>query len=82
MSRVEPVTRVAKGKNVAPLTDAVFVEKMVCFDFRAITTELALIKGISRMAFHMELFSLCQPEIRSIPETETPTTLNTSCHHS
>lgn len=56
MSRVEPVKRAMKGRDVAPLTDAVFVEKVICFFFRAITTEIASIRGISRIAFHMELF--------------------------
>lgn len=66
MSWVESVKRAVKGRDVAPLTDAVFVEKVICFDFRAITTEIASIRGISRIAFHMEL---CQLGIRSIPGT-------------
>lgn len=76
MSRVEPVKRAMKGRDVAPLTDAVFVEKVICFFFRAITTEIASIRGISRIAFHMELFfALSIGRIRSILETETPTSL-------
>ena len=56
MSWVGPVKRAMKGREVAQLTDAVFVEKVICLDFRAITTEIAFIRGISRIAFHMELF--------------------------
>lgn len=75
MSWVESVKRAVKGRNVAPLTDAVFVEKVICFDFRAITTEIASIRGISRITFHMELFFALSIGNTFNSRDGTPTTL-------